>query len=550
MEYMADSLQSRMNRPISDESKLVIVLGMFHAVAYLHKSEILHRDVKPGNILLDGEDRVKLCDFGSAKLLPHGWGITRDMNEGGWTEEYAAKDDKWTLAFDVFSCGKVMETLGMVARPLDAEWKRVVRDCQLSMADRPKALVAFRRLALVGLGVMGKSERLVKLLKELPAIGDDDGVTRSEFLFLTSPRFRRTAVNGLLGLSEVSKMEEIRLTSFKLDRIDLRVDAVTQEIRRVEQEIRAENEATDPFFDRLELRFSPGKAPRGAIATLRAMERNRTFVTLGLSSNDPGRLFGHSQERASVVFSPGSVMDLIFERPISAQEFDALGIQASSGRIVERLGFFRIGPDGEELEIVSRTWKPSTDNWVHRAKMNTGEWSSSHFRLRCPGDGRQDVIAFSGIDFLLKGESCAVGNPVRIVTTYGSLEKIHVWPPVRQGVATTRQARPALAIEFHDHELLARGVALDTNPGMMLVFAAAGGTSLTEVGKLGEGQGSNPVYLPIVYGRPENVRFYSQFELRAPRLSVILSFHYFDMYGELRVKQGADGEPGQTRTGP
>ena len=38
-------------------------------MAYVHKQGVCHRDLKPENILMNNEGCVKICDFGSAKVL-------------------------------------------------------------------------------------------------------------------------------------------------------------------------------------------------------------------------------------------------------------------------------------------------------------------------------------------------------------------------------------------------------------------------------------------------------------------------------------------------
>src|SRR5690606_29541514 len=48
---------------------LDLVGGALEALGAAHAAGVLHRDLKPGNLLIDEESRVKLCDFGLARAL-------------------------------------------------------------------------------------------------------------------------------------------------------------------------------------------------------------------------------------------------------------------------------------------------------------------------------------------------------------------------------------------------------------------------------------------------------------------------------------------------
>src|ERR1019366_5999138 len=57
------------SRKLAPEEALVIVPSICEALQYAHEQGIVHRDIKPENILLDKQGRVKIADFGIAKLL-------------------------------------------------------------------------------------------------------------------------------------------------------------------------------------------------------------------------------------------------------------------------------------------------------------------------------------------------------------------------------------------------------------------------------------------------------------------------------------------------
>ena len=56
-------------RALTPADALAVVRQVCDALQYAHDAGIVHRDIKPENILLDGRGRVKIADFGLAKLL-------------------------------------------------------------------------------------------------------------------------------------------------------------------------------------------------------------------------------------------------------------------------------------------------------------------------------------------------------------------------------------------------------------------------------------------------------------------------------------------------
>lgn len=51
------------------EELLKFCIETSRAILYLHNADIVHRDIKTLNVLLDNKNTVKLCDFGLAKHI-------------------------------------------------------------------------------------------------------------------------------------------------------------------------------------------------------------------------------------------------------------------------------------------------------------------------------------------------------------------------------------------------------------------------------------------------------------------------------------------------
>ncbi len=66
--YQGETLEARLKRHISLTDALYIAVKLTRAVSALHRLDIIHRDIKPGNVILTTEGGLKLVDLGVARL--------------------------------------------------------------------------------------------------------------------------------------------------------------------------------------------------------------------------------------------------------------------------------------------------------------------------------------------------------------------------------------------------------------------------------------------------------------------------------------------------
>lgn len=122
LEYVADL-------KLSFEKRIELFLDLCSAVAYAHQNFIMHRDLKPGNILVTNHGIVKVIDFGIAKILEDNES-DEDLTVMGYiplTPAYASpeqlKGKPLTVSSDIFSLGVILYELVTGQKPFPGSTK-------------------------------------------------------------------------------------------------------------------------------------------------------------------------------------------------------------------------------------------------------------------------------------------------------------------------------------------------------------------------------------------------------------------------------------------
>ena len=109
-------------RNLDLRERLRLVREVALAVHYAHQRLVIHRDIKPGNVMLREDGRPVLLDFGIAKLLDAKAAATAHMTQPWFTPAYASPEQRRgataSTATDVYALGLLMYELLVDQRPL------------------------------------------------------------------------------------------------------------------------------------------------------------------------------------------------------------------------------------------------------------------------------------------------------------------------------------------------------------------------------------------------------------------------------------------------
>jgi serine/threonine protein kinase len=107
--------------PPSARQSAKLVSELAEAAAHIHEQGLVHQDIKPKNVLVDGKGRARLIDFGLARAS-HAWTDDSDQSFGGTAgymspEQARGKRNQIGPATDIFGLGGVLYFL-LTGRPV------------------------------------------------------------------------------------------------------------------------------------------------------------------------------------------------------------------------------------------------------------------------------------------------------------------------------------------------------------------------------------------------------------------------------------------------
>ena len=132
--------------PVPIAEAIQITVGVLSALQYSHHEGIIHRDIKPGNVMLTPDGKVKVMDFGIARAIADSAATMTQTNSVVGTAQYLspeqARGEVVDARSDLYSCGCLLYELLTGQPPFTGDSAVSVAYQHVSEAPRPASMIA------------------------------------------------------------------------------------------------------------------------------------------------------------------------------------------------------------------------------------------------------------------------------------------------------------------------------------------------------------------------------------------------------------------------
>lgn len=357
------------NHALGLEARIRLFLDVLAAVVHAHGHLIVHRDIKPGNILVTADGKVKLLDFGIAKLLrdEDGAAALTQTRVAALTPLYAAPEQLLgqpiTTATDVYSLALVLFLLltgkHAVVRE-NSSSGALLRQVLMHDPQRASAVASFSRIP--GRALAGDIDNILgKALKNDPSerystaqafaddlrryLADEPVSARADTLTYRARKLLRRRRGAVLTTAAVALMLIVASGAalWQAYRAGRERDAALQEARRAD--------SVGDFMSTLLGDFSRGGTPQAQRAYLdraRQLLEQQHYADPVLRANllwyVAGRYseFGYPRTAIELLQRTKSLLASVDDRISRAQvgcalanEFDDLGEETNAEREID-----------------------------------------------------------------------------------------------------------------------------------------------------------------------------------------------------------------------
>lgn len=144
----------KVNGALSQRDAEQVMMGVLNALEYSHRMGIIHRDIKPGNIMISEQGVVKVMDFGIARAIDDSAATMTQSQGVVGTAQYLspeqARGESVDMRSDLYSAGCVLYEMltGRRRSPAIRRWRSPTSMCRKSPLPQARSCRACRRCGI------------------------------------------------------------------------------------------------------------------------------------------------------------------------------------------------------------------------------------------------------------------------------------------------------------------------------------------------------------------------------------------------------------------